>query len=107
VIIDLKDINEIMNTDKTSLEVQNQPSCLGAVRRSIAQVLLDDYTNDQLRLVLKETSTRHTKDRVYSEETVRLINHENIKDDDIYCRLGHIYQVVGHVITQKVLQDEF
>ncbi len=80
---------------------------IGAVRRSIAQVLLDDYTNDQLRLVLKETSTRHTQNRVYSEEVVRLIDHENIKDDDIYCKLGHIYQVVGHVITQKVLRDEF
>jgi hypothetical protein len=90
--------------------LNNQESAqlgIGAVRRSIAQVLLDDYTNDQLRLVLKETSTRHTKDRVYSEEVVRLINHENIKDDDIYCKLGHIYQVVGHVITQKVLRDEF
>ena len=80
---------------------------IGAVRRSIAQVLLDDYTNDQLRLVLKETSTRHSKDRVYSEEVVRLIDHENIKNDDIYCKLGHIYQVVSHVITQKVLRDEF
>jgi hypothetical protein len=88
-------------------EPQNPAFLVGAVRRSIAQVLLDDYTNDQLRLVLKETSTRHTKERVYSQETVRLINHENIKDDDIYCRLGHIYQVVGHVITQKVLRDEF
>lgn len=96
-----------MSTDKSLLEAQNQPSCLGAVRRSIAQVLLDDYTNDQLRIVLKETSTRHTKNRVYSEEVVRLIDHENIKDDDIYCKLGHIYQVVGHVITQKVLRDEF
>jgi len=88
-------------------EPQNPAFLVGAVRRSIAQVLLDDYTNDQLRLVLKETSTRHTKERIYSEETVRLINHENIKDDDIYCRLGHIYQVVGRVITQKVLRDEF
>ena len=96
-----------MSTDKSLLEAQNQPSCLGAVRRSIAQVLLDDYTNDQLRLVLKETSTRHTQNRVYSEEVVRLIDHENIKDDDIYCKLGHIYQVVSHVITQKVLRDEF
>lgn len=90
-----------LNIEKTA------NSDLGAVRRSIAQILLDDYTNEQLRLVLKETSTRHTKDRIYSEEVVRLINHENIKDDDIYCKLGHIYHVVGHVITQKVLRDEF
>ncbi len=68
-----------------SNEETNPASCQTAVRRSIAQVLLDDYTNDQLRLVLKETSTRHTKDRIYSEEVVKLINHENIKDDDIYC----------------------
>ena len=96
-----------MNTDKTSIENESQPSCLGAVRRSIADVLLEEYTNDQLRLVLKETSTRHTKDRVYSKEVVSLIDHENIKDDDIYSKLGHIYKVVGNVITQKVLRDEF
>jgi hypothetical protein len=96
-----------MNKEQNSNSADSQQLNIAVVRRSIAQVLLDDYTNDQLRLVLKETSTMHTKDRVYSEETVRLINHENIKDDDIYCKLGHIYQVVGHVITQKVLRDEF
>ena len=92
---------EISNKQK------NANSDLGGVRRSISQVLLDDYTNDQLRLVLKETGTKQTKDRIYSEEVVKLINHENIKDDDIYCKLGHIYQVVGYVITQKVFRDEF
>ena len=35
-----------MSTEKTSLENENQPSCLGAIRRSIAQVLLDDYTTN-------------------------------------------------------------
>lgn len=36
-----------MNTDKTSIENENQPSCLGAVRRSssinVAQNIFDKY----------------------------------------------------------------
>ena len=32
-----------MNTDKTSLEAQSQPSCLGAVSSRLFAVMVDEY----------------------------------------------------------------
>ena len=48
-----------MNTDKTSLENENQPSCLGAVSGSISEIAmnwwydLSDYKTDELIMKYK------------------------------------------------------
>lgn len=75
------------------------------IRRSVENVLIDDYDNDQLRLILKETNT--TTNETYSEEVLDLMEHEDIKDDPIYHKLKHINESVRRVIAQKVILDIF
>ena len=62
-----------MNTDKTSLENESQPSCLGAVSSSFIQRLIDKY-EDKIKSAenLKHKGTGHFSDVPTQSDKERL-----------------------------------
>ena len=60
--------NEFMNTDKTSLENENQPSCLGAVMGS-ASFLFPQIVMEQREIELTQDEIEALKNMCLDEQT--------------------------------------